>query len=538
MAIELIITDAGMAEVLNNDQNGFGPTLVTEIGLGTGVWTPDHTATALQAEFKRLTAIAGGSADPVTLHVSGLDTAIGAYDAYEIGLYLDSGTLFALVSQPLPIVSKAETNSAAVSADVKMLGQIEPAMVTFGDTNFEWASATEVIEGLIRLATQAEAIAGTVDDAAITPKTLSDVVGSVAQAANKAPTAAPTKGGIYTWTDGATHTATIEMPPTGGINLRFFIDGADSTGMHLQSWDGSSWTTGLTLPTTASLPDVLDSIRPYATQAQAQAGSDNATVMTPLRTAQAITSQRPLATQVQAEDGVSNSAVMTPLRSTQFADKNLAYKGVITQAQWTALSQPPPAGLWLVENGGGANWYNLLVSWGVNTNPNSAFGVVIEPSTRLICEAVFSGGVAMHGIGVPLRRALDTDARAGTSQLHTMTPQTTREAITYDATRAAGSGGPASNGYYELGVGGNFKVIEEWGQATTTSSGSVTVPIRAGTSYSFTMVQVMVSSTVVGAIASCSGVITSGEVTINLRDHTGAAVGGTVFWRYSVRVNV
>ena len=58
-----------------------------------------------------------------------------------------------------------------------------------------------------------------------------------------------------------------------------------------------------------------------ASQAQAEAGTDNNTWMTPLRTAQAITTRSVTiaskATQAQAEAGADNNAWMTPLRVAQ-----------------------------------------------------------------------------------------------------------------------------------------------------------------------------------------------------------------------------
>ena len=63
-----------------------------------------------------------------------------------------------------------------------------------------------------------------------------------------------------------------------------------------------------------------------ATQAQAEAGTDNTVLMTPLRTKQSITSE--IATQAQAEAGTDNTVLMTPLRVEQAITSDIA-----TQAQ-------------------------------------------------------------------------------------------------------------------------------------------------------------------------------------------------------------
>jgi hypothetical protein len=52
-----------------------------------------------------------------------------------------------------------------------------------------------------------------------------------------------------------------------------------------------------------------------ASQAQAEAGTDNGTTMTPLRTAQNVTAR--IATQAEAEAGTNNTKLMTPLRTAQ-----------------------------------------------------------------------------------------------------------------------------------------------------------------------------------------------------------------------------
>lgn len=55
----------------------------------------------------------------------------------------------------------------------------------------------------------------------------------------------------------------------------------------------------------------------FASQAQAEAGTDNTTIMTPLRSAQAITALAPvpaIASQAQAEAGTDNTTIITPLR--------------------------------------------------------------------------------------------------------------------------------------------------------------------------------------------------------------------------------
>ena len=55
MANTILITDAGLAEVVNAEQSGTAPVVITEVGYGTGQYTPTNDQTALKEEFKRLT---------------------------------------------------------------------------------------------------------------------------------------------------------------------------------------------------------------------------------------------------------------------------------------------------------------------------------------------------------------------------------------------------------------------------------------------------------------------------------------------------
>lgn len=69
---------------------------------------------------------------------------------------------------------------------------------------------------------------------------------------------------------------------------------------------------------------VADAIEAYgvASQPEAEAGTDNAAIMTPLRTAQQVTAR--LASQGEAEAGTDNTKLMTPLRSAQQVTARIA----------------------------------------------------------------------------------------------------------------------------------------------------------------------------------------------------------------------
>lgn len=169
MAVNIVITDAGRAEIINAENTGTTPVEMTEIGFGTGQYTATPTQTALIAEFKRL-PVAGGQvvADDV-IHISGRDSGSDAYTVYEIGVYSASGTLFAVYSQiGIPIINKAAASIAMLAVDIT-LQALNASSISFGATDFMNPPASETVQGVVELATAAEIAAGTDNERAITP---------------------------------------------------------------------------------------------------------------------------------------------------------------------------------------------------------------------------------------------------------------------------------------------------------------------------------------------------------------------------------
>lgn len=170
--IKVVITDAGLDEIVAASQAGTDAVLITQIGYGTGQYTASAEQTSLQAEFKRLTSIAGGAVDGNTIHCSARDDSYDTYTVYEVGLYTDKGTLFAVYSQTTPILQKAAQSKSLLAIDIKVT-DFSADSVTFGDTNFLNPPTTTETLGVVELATSAETITGTDDTRAITPAALS-----------------------------------------------------------------------------------------------------------------------------------------------------------------------------------------------------------------------------------------------------------------------------------------------------------------------------------------------------------------------------
>lgn len=170
MEAEIVVTNAGIQEVINAEQNGTAPVVLTQVGLGTGQYTPSINQTALQNEFKRLpaNALSGGSIGNNIIYINARDTSSDTYTLFEFGIYTASGTLFAVCSKNIPILQKAAESQAYLDIEF-VLANIDPASVVLGDTNFVNPSATTEMEGVVELATDAETITGTDTHRAVTP---------------------------------------------------------------------------------------------------------------------------------------------------------------------------------------------------------------------------------------------------------------------------------------------------------------------------------------------------------------------------------
>ena len=168
MTLIVTITDAGRAEVINAQNTGTGPVQITHMAFGTAQYNPAANATTLQAEAKRV-AITGGSAVSAdTIHVVGQDSTTDDYTVGEVGLFSNSGTLFAIYSQTSdPIVQKSAAATLIFGIDI-ILTTLNAASVTFGDIVFVAPPATTTVAGIVELATNAETIAGDDDQRAVT----------------------------------------------------------------------------------------------------------------------------------------------------------------------------------------------------------------------------------------------------------------------------------------------------------------------------------------------------------------------------------
>lgn len=178
--LALTITNAGRAAAVNAANTGLGPIVISQIALGSSTYTPAASQTALAAEIKRIATFGADVVADDLLHVTITDTSTDAYALGEIGLYTDTGVLFAVYSQATPILEKGAQQLVLLSADI-LLTSVPPGSVTIGNAEFMLPPATTERQGIVELATPAEAIAGTDGERAVTPAGLASCTATISR---------------------------------------------------------------------------------------------------------------------------------------------------------------------------------------------------------------------------------------------------------------------------------------------------------------------------------------------------------------------
>ncbi|MGV3511890.1 MAG: gp53-like domain-containing protein [Novosphingobium sp.] len=168
MPFSIVITHAGRAALVNAANTGTGEVEITQIGLSQDALVPLETMLLLPGEFKRLGAIAGQIVADDVIHVTLKDESSDAYTLRSLALYLGDGTMFAVAGQADPILIKSPSAIPLIAFDIAF-ADVSAALITFGDTDFALPSATVDRQGIVELATNAEAQAGADAVRALTP---------------------------------------------------------------------------------------------------------------------------------------------------------------------------------------------------------------------------------------------------------------------------------------------------------------------------------------------------------------------------------
>lgn len=184
MALQITITDAGRAEIINANNTGTGPVIITEIGFGTGQYAPSKAQLTLQTEVKRLASIAGQAVADDTIHVMAKDEGPDAYNVGEFGLFSSTGTLVAVYSQPAAsgwILQKSGASTLLLATDI-ILESLNATSIAFGDILFINPPATTSVPGVVELATDVETQDGLDGIRAVTPAGLKSLEATLVRA--------------------------------------------------------------------------------------------------------------------------------------------------------------------------------------------------------------------------------------------------------------------------------------------------------------------------------------------------------------------
>lgn len=168
---QITITPAGFAAIVNAENTGTAPVKVTQVGLTAQHFDVDTVGASVPAEFKRLTTFGGKAVADDTLHLNVRDDGTDTYTLRGFGLYLQDGTLFAVYSQSTPIMEKAAAATLLLATDIRF-AKINATSIEVGDIDFINPPATTTQMGVVRLATEQEADAGSDHATAITPRGL------------------------------------------------------------------------------------------------------------------------------------------------------------------------------------------------------------------------------------------------------------------------------------------------------------------------------------------------------------------------------
>ena len=177
MALQLVLTTAGRAALINAEKNGTNAVKVSSIGFTAAAFAATEDLKTVPGQHLTLSSISGGTTSSTTIHVTVSDTSRATYEVRGFGLYLENGTLLGSYSQPELIMEKAAASDLLMSADILFSG-VTVSSVTFGNANFTNPAATTEKEGIVELATRAEAIAGTDPQRAVTPDALKAAIDS------------------------------------------------------------------------------------------------------------------------------------------------------------------------------------------------------------------------------------------------------------------------------------------------------------------------------------------------------------------------
>lgn len=157
-ALQIIITDAGRAALVNAKNDGTNAVRIVSAGVSATAFAPSKATTAIPGEIKRILTLSGAVVAADTIHLIVRDESADAYSVRTLGLYLADGTLFAVYSQAGVLLEKSAQAMMLLQVDTAFV-DIDATPITFGNADFLNPPATTDTAGVVQRATDAEALA-------------------------------------------------------------------------------------------------------------------------------------------------------------------------------------------------------------------------------------------------------------------------------------------------------------------------------------------------------------------------------------------
>ncbi len=162
-----VITTAGLQAVLNASNDGL-QAKITQVALGDNGWTPTNAATGLKRQRNRVLISNGDRIQPTQIHITAVENGTTEYWVREIGFVLDDGTLLAVWSHPTQALAwKAADVDLLLAFDMLLSALPADSVVVDGTGGVNLAPATNINEGVVRLATTGEARDGLLSSAVV-----------------------------------------------------------------------------------------------------------------------------------------------------------------------------------------------------------------------------------------------------------------------------------------------------------------------------------------------------------------------------------
>ncbi|WP_454261482.1 hypothetical protein [Pseudoxanthomonas mexicana] len=164
--LPFILTPTGRARLINPENTGTSGLTISHVGVSAS--DAGVVGGVLQGEIKRLDTFAGQVVADDTIHVTIRDDSADVYFLRAFALYFEDGTLMGWHAQPTVILEKSAQAMLLMSGDIQFQN-LDVTTLIFGDSNWTNPVATTTVFGVLRLATNEAAIAGTSVVDAVTP---------------------------------------------------------------------------------------------------------------------------------------------------------------------------------------------------------------------------------------------------------------------------------------------------------------------------------------------------------------------------------